>query len=82
MSNLDTRVLLALRRIYDGDFIYGEDTGQAELLGSYCKELGLPEELGDPTKSIPIPCLVGLPGPVSSFQRERKMGLTFSPARA
>ena len=58
MSNLDSRVIVALRRMRAGEFIYGQDTGQADLLGGYCKDLGLPEELGDPAKMIPIPCRV------------------------
>ena len=61
MSNLDPRVIVALRRIYGGEFIYGEDTGQADLLGSYCKSMELPEVLGDPQKTVPIPCRVGFP---------------------
>jgi len=61
MSNLDSRVIVALRRIRGGDIIYGEDTSQADLLGSYCKGMGLPEVLGDPQKTIPIPCRVGFP---------------------
>jgi len=58
MSNLDPRVIVALRRIRSGDFIYGEDTNQAGLLGPYCKDLGLPEVLGDPQRTVPIPCRV------------------------
>ena len=61
MSNLDPRIIVALRRIRGGDFVYGEDTGQADLLGSYCKDIGLPEVLGDPQKTVPIPCRVGFP---------------------
>lgn len=61
MSNLDSRVIVALRRIRAGEFIYGQDTGQADLLGSYCKDLGLPERLGDPAQTVPMPCRVRSP---------------------
>lgn len=50
----------ALRRVRRGEFIYGKETGQAELLSSYCRDLGLPEDLGDPVKTVPLPCQVGL----------------------
>ncbi|RPB28028.1 hypothetical protein L211DRAFT_855676 [Terfezia boudieri ATCC MYA-4762] len=56
MSNLDSRLIVALRRIRGGEFIYGEDTGQADLLGPYCKMMGLLEVLGDPQRTVPIPC--------------------------
>lgn len=39
-----------------GTWIYGKDTGMAGLLGSMCRDYGLPEDLGDPAKTIPIPC--------------------------
>ena len=58
MANIDPRMILALRRIREGTLIYGENTGQKSLLGLYCKELRLPEELGDPEQIDPIPCRV------------------------
>ncbi|KAJ4356080.1 uncharacterized protein N0V89_004107 [Didymosphaeria variabile] len=39
-----------------GIWVYGKDTGMAALLGSMCHDYGLPEELGDPAKTIPISC--------------------------
>ncbi|KAI5791675.1 hypothetical protein DFH27DRAFT_602907 [Peziza echinospora] len=58
MSELDQRVIIALQQIKRGEFIYGKDTGKKELLGGYCRSLGLPEELGDPAVTVPIPCLL------------------------
>ena len=55
-AEIDNRIIEALRRAHQGDLIYGRETGQAPLLGPLCKDLGLPEEWGDPTKTIPIPC--------------------------
>lgn len=59
ISYIDKRLLLALRRIRGGEFVYGRDTGQAGLLGEYCRDLGFPEILGDPVHTTPIPCKVG-----------------------
>jgi hypothetical protein len=56
VAQLDERLIQALREARYGNFIYGKDTGIAPLLGSMCKDLGLPEEWGDPAKSIPVPC--------------------------
>lgn len=39
-----------------GTWVYGKDTGMAPLLGSMCRDYGLPEELGDPAQTIPLPC--------------------------
>ena len=55
-AEIDPRLIEALRRARRGDFVYGQETGQTPLLGSMCKDLNLPEEWGDPTKTIPIPC--------------------------
>ena len=55
-ANIDSRLIQALRLARQGDFVYGEDTGQAPLLAGLCRELNLPEEYGDPTRTIPIPC--------------------------
>lgn len=56
IAGVDPRIIEALRHAYYGNFIYGKDTGMAPLLGSLCKDLGLPEEWGDPAKTIPVPC--------------------------
>lgn len=53
---LDRRLLLALRHARYGTFVYKKDTGMAPLLGSLAKDLHLPEELGDPAKTVPVPC--------------------------
>jgi hypothetical protein len=56
VAQLDERLLQALREARYGNFIYGKNTGIAPLLGSMCRDLGLPEEWGDPAKTIPVPC--------------------------
>lgn len=56
IANVDPRLVEALRHARYGNFIYGKDTGMAPLLSGLCKDLGLPEEWGDPAKTIPVPC--------------------------
>ena len=56
VANIDSRLIQALRLSRQGDFVYGEATGQAPLLTSLCNELGMPPEWGDPVQTIPIPC--------------------------
>ncbi|EXJ83138.1 hypothetical protein A1O1_06757 [Capronia coronata CBS 617.96] len=56
VADIDGRLIQALRLARQGDFVYGQDTGQAPLLTGLCHELGLPEEYGDPAKTVPIPC--------------------------
>lgn len=58
IAELDERLLHALQQARYGNFVYGKETGIAPLLGSLCKDLGLPEVLGNPAKTIPIPCEV------------------------
>lgn len=55
-AELDHRLVLALRHARYGTFCYGKDTGMAPLLGSLARDLDMPEELGDPAKTIPVPC--------------------------
>ncbi|KAF2708454.1 hypothetical protein K504DRAFT_468791 [Pleomassaria siparia CBS 279.74] len=55
-AQIDQRLMLALRHAQYGSWVYGKDTGMAPLLGSMCRDYGLPEDLGDPEKTIPIPC--------------------------
>jgi hypothetical protein len=56
IAGVDSRLVEALRHARYGNFIYGKDTRIAPLLGGMCKDLGLPEEWGDPAKTIPVPC--------------------------
>lgn len=56
VAKIDLRLIQALRLARQGDFVYGEDTGQAQLLIGLCQDLGLPKEYADPSKTIPIPC--------------------------
>lgn len=53
---VDPRLIEALRRCHAGELRYGEDTGQADLLGSMCTDLGLPPAWGDPAVTNPFPC--------------------------
>lgn len=55
-AKIDQRLITALRRAREGEFVYGQDTGQAPLLTSLCDELAFPQVWGDPAKTIPIPC--------------------------
>jgi hypothetical protein len=55
-ADIDQRLITALRRCREGEFVYGSETGQAPLLTSLCNELGMPPEWGDPVKTVPIPC--------------------------
>ena len=56
IAECDERLIHALRQAHYGNFIYGKDTGLADLLGSMAKDYNLPEEYGDPAKTIPVPC--------------------------
>lgn len=56
VAQVDSRLIEALRRARWGSFVYGKDTGQAQLLQSMCKEYHWPADWGDPAKTIPIPC--------------------------
>lgn len=53
---VDGRLIEALQRCRRGDLRYGEDTGQAGLLGSMCADYGWPRHWGDPARSVPFPC--------------------------
>ncbi|KAF2190570.1 hypothetical protein K469DRAFT_623774 [Zopfia rhizophila CBS 207.26] len=55
-AELDHRLLLALRHARYGTWFYGKETGMADLLGSMCRDYGLPETWGNPAQTIPIPC--------------------------
>lgn len=56
IAKVDSRLIEALRRVRRGQFVYGNDTGQAPLLESMCRDYGWPLEWGSPDKTIPIPC--------------------------
>ncbi len=55
-AELDHRLILALRHARYGTFQYGKDTGMRELLGSMARDYGMPEDAGDPAKTVPVPC--------------------------
>ncbi|KAJ5907410.1 hypothetical protein N7495_000092 [Penicillium taxi] len=56
IANVDERLKKALVLARQGNWIYGQDTGQGSLLGSMCKDFNMPDEWGDPARTIPIPC--------------------------
>lgn len=53
---VDLRLIEALRRCRTKELFYGEETGQAPLLGGMCSDYKLPLEWGDPAKTVPFPC--------------------------
>lgn len=55
-AQVDERLVQALRECREGTFVYGKDTGRADLLRGMCRDLNYPEVWGDPAKAIPIPC--------------------------
>ena len=55
-AQLDKRLLQALRECRQGTFAYGKETGRGEILRPMCRELGYPEEWGDPACCEQIPC--------------------------
>ena len=57
-AQVDPRLVLALRSLREGNFVYGRDTGQAGILQSLCQDHDLPLAWGDPSLSVPIPCEV------------------------
>ncbi|KAK9457692.1 hypothetical protein V1511DRAFT_528693 [Dipodascopsis uninucleata] len=57
-ADMDPRLLEALRLVKAKKFIYGKDTGYADLLSERCEEYGLPRTMGDPAKVRQVPCIV------------------------
>jgi len=55
-AEVDGRLIEALRRCRSGALVYGQETGQADLLGSMCVDYNLPYVWGDPARTIPFPC--------------------------
>lgn len=56
VAQVDHRLIDVLRKAHAGEFIYGEDTGQAHILQDMCSDYGWPLDWGDPVKTTPIPC--------------------------
>ena len=55
-AEVDQRLVEVLRRARHGEFVYGEDTGQASVLQSMCKDYNWPLIWGDPARTVPMPC--------------------------
>ena len=55
-ASVDLRLIEALRRCRSQELRYGQDTGQAPLLGSMCADYELPVSWGDPATAVPFPC--------------------------
>lgn len=68
-AEVDGRLVTALRRARRGEFVYGEDTGQAPMLQGMCRDYDLPLEWGDPARCIPLPCEVVHMGAGPSCER-------------
>ena len=56
IAQLDHRLLTALRLCRQGNLTYGSTTTENAHLPELCKELNLPEVMGNPTLTVPIPC--------------------------
>ncbi|KAF4965545.1 hypothetical protein FSARC_6676 [Fusarium sarcochroum] len=55
-ASVDLRLIEALRRCKTGEFQYGKETGQADLLQGMCIDYEWPLAWGDPAVVVPIPC--------------------------
>ncbi|TGZ79794.1 hypothetical protein EX30DRAFT_355605 [Ascodesmis nigricans] len=58
LANVDERLIMGLRKIREGEWVYGKETGLAHLFGGLAADNGLPFSWGDPAKTMPIPCEV------------------------
>lgn len=56
MAEIDPTLIEALRLCRRGDFVYGEDTGNKDLLRPLCRKLNFPDTWADPRLTVPIPC--------------------------
>lgn len=57
-ADLDTHLLEMLRMAQNHTFAYGVDNGISEMMEPMCKKIGVPREYGDPSVSIPLPCVL------------------------
>lgn len=71
MANADERLIIGLRKIHTGEWIYGKDTGQGHIFGSLSQDLGFPYAWGDPARTMPIPCEVCYSSVVSGEPNQR-----------
>ena len=55
-AQVDNRLINVLRKAHAGEFIYGRETGQANVLQSMCSDYGWPLAWSDPVKTVPVPC--------------------------
>jgi hypothetical protein len=55
-ASVDARLIEALQRCRTGELIYGQENGQAPLLGAMCDDYNWPRAWGDPAVSVPFPC--------------------------
>lgn len=65
---VDPRLIEALQRCRTGELSYGQDTGQAPLLGALCDDYDWPRSWGDPAISVPFPCEIVHMGTGSSCE--------------
>ena len=55
-AQIDKRLIEALRSCRRAEWTYGKPKGDKEVLESMCRDYGFPEEWGDTSKTVPIPC--------------------------
>ena len=55
-AQVDHRLIQLLREAREGRFVYGKDTGHAQMLQGMCEDYSWPLEWSDPEKTIPVPC--------------------------
>ncbi|SAM03083.1 hypothetical protein [Absidia glauca] len=55
VAQMDERLILFLRAVRNGTFVYGKDTGVDDLLCNYCVDIGMPFESGLSTRGR-VPC--------------------------
>lgn len=58
IAEMDSEFVDALRLIRDKELIYGQPNEHETLLVPLCARYGLPSELGNTTKTYPMPCIL------------------------
>ncbi|PGH23461.1 hypothetical protein AJ80_02414 [Polytolypa hystricis UAMH7299] len=56
VAQVDSRLIEALRSARRGEWKYGQPSPKQPPLTLMCEDYGWPQEWGDPSKTVPIPC--------------------------